>query len=132
MRRIGRLSGYARGFVFLSLCYVVLRWILQFVALRFRSDEFKDLAIVVLRHELAILRRQPRRRRCFGGIGAWWRNVGRTRIEPVARRCGVRFARWSFVWRETTRWGYPWSLAERPESVPLLDSRPGPEIHRQS
>ena len=47
--------------MFLSLCYVVLRRILQLSALRFRSDDFKDLEIVVLRHELAILRRLTRR-----------------------------------------------------------------------
>lgn len=61
MRKIGWLPGYAGGVVFLSLCYVVLRWILQLAALRVRSSEFKDLEIVVLRHELAILRRRTRR-----------------------------------------------------------------------
>ena len=45
----------------LSLCYGVLRWILQLAALRVRSDECKDLEIVVLRHELGILRRRTRR-----------------------------------------------------------------------
>jgi putative transposase len=44
-----------------SLCYVVLRRVLQLAALRFRSDEFKELEIVVLRHELAVLRRQVAR-----------------------------------------------------------------------
>jgi hypothetical protein len=47
--------------VFLSLCYVVLRRVLQLEALRVRSNDFKDLEIVVLRHELAILRRRTRR-----------------------------------------------------------------------
>ena len=47
--------------MFVSLCYVMLRWLLQLVALRVRSHEWKELEIVVLRHELAILRRQPRR-----------------------------------------------------------------------
>ena len=47
--------------MFLSLCYVALRWILQLAVLRIRSNELKDLEIVVLRHELAILRRQTRR-----------------------------------------------------------------------
>jgi putative transposase len=47
--------------VFFSLCYVVLRWVLQLAALRNCSKDFKDLEIVVLRHELAILRRQTRR-----------------------------------------------------------------------
>src|SRR5712692_8536063 len=60
MRRIGRVSGYAGGFVFLSLCYVVLRWVLQLAVLRVRSNDFKELEIVVLRHELAVLRRRTR------------------------------------------------------------------------
>jgi len=47
--------------VFLSLWYVVLRRVLQLAVLRCRSNEFKDLEIVVLRHELAILRRRTRR-----------------------------------------------------------------------
>jgi transposase InsO family protein len=61
MRRIGRLSADAGGFVFLSLCYVVLRRVLQLAALHVRSNDFKELEIVVLRHELAILRRRTRR-----------------------------------------------------------------------
>jgi len=44
--------------VFLSLCYVVVRWVAQLAILRFRSNDFKELEIVVLRHELAILRRR--------------------------------------------------------------------------
>ena len=44
-----------------SLCYVSLRWLFEFVALRVRSTEFKELEIIVLRHELAILRRTTRR-----------------------------------------------------------------------
>ncbi len=47
--------------MFWSLCYVVLRRVLQLVALRFRSNAFKELEIVVLRHELAVLRRQVTR-----------------------------------------------------------------------
>jgi putative transposase len=39
----------------------VLRRVLQLAALRFRSNEFKELEIVVLRHELAVLRRQAGR-----------------------------------------------------------------------
>jgi putative transposase len=47
--------------VLITLCYVVLQRVLQLVTLRFRSIEFRELEIVVLRHELAILRRQVRR-----------------------------------------------------------------------
>jgi hypothetical protein len=49
------------GFVCVSFCYLVLWRLLQLVALRVRSNEWKELEIVVLRHELAILRRQTRR-----------------------------------------------------------------------
>ena len=41
--------------MFWSFCYVVLGRLLQLAALRFRSEEFKELEIVVLRHELAVL-----------------------------------------------------------------------------
>jgi putative transposase len=49
--------------VSLSSSYTLLRWALQFTVLYFRSSDFKELEIVVLRHELAILRRVPRRPR---------------------------------------------------------------------
>src|SRR5258708_36770760 len=48
---------FSGGFVFLSLCYVVLKWLLQLAVLRTRSNDFKDLEIAVLRHELAVLLR---------------------------------------------------------------------------
>jgi putative transposase len=43
--------------VLLSVCYVALQRVLQCLVLCFRSREFKELEIVVLRHELAVLRR---------------------------------------------------------------------------
>src|SRR5262249_45960894 len=60
---LGRSPGSAGGFVLVSFCYVLLRWLLEFVTLRARADAFKDLEIIVLRHELAILRRTSRRLR---------------------------------------------------------------------
>ncbi len=44
-----------------SLLYILTRHILELAALRFRSGRSKDIEIVVLRHELAILRRQVAR-----------------------------------------------------------------------
>jgi putative transposase len=45
----------------IALCYLALRWVLALAALHGRSHDFKELEIVVLRHELAILRRGKRR-----------------------------------------------------------------------
>jgi len=47
--------------LFWSLCYLVFRCVFQLVSLRSRSEGFKELEIVVLRHELSVLRRQTRR-----------------------------------------------------------------------
>ncbi len=40
------------------LCYLAFRCVLRLVLLRPRSTEFKELELVVLRHQLAVLRRQ--------------------------------------------------------------------------
>ena len=45
----------------LSLCYLVLRHVLRLAVLGCRSHDFKELEIVVLQHELGILRRQTPR-----------------------------------------------------------------------
>jgi hypothetical protein len=49
------------GVVLLSVCYVAVLRVLQLIFLLSRSAEFKELEIVVLRHELTGLRRQARR-----------------------------------------------------------------------
>ena len=45
----------------MSFFYVALRRVMALVLLCFRSSDFKELEIVVLRHELAVLRRQASR-----------------------------------------------------------------------
>jgi putative transposase len=47
--------------LFWSLCHLAFRCVLELVLLRRRSTEFKELEIVVLRHQLAVLRRQADR-----------------------------------------------------------------------
>ena len=44
-----------------SFCYMALSQVLQLLVLRIRSNDFKELEILVLRHELAILRRRTYR-----------------------------------------------------------------------
>ena len=40
----------------LSVCFIALQRVLQFLVLAVRSRELKELELVVLRHELAVLR----------------------------------------------------------------------------
>jgi hypothetical protein len=56
-----RTLAHAGGCVLASVCYLVLRWLFEFVGLRAWSKERKELEIIVLRHELAIVRRTTRR-----------------------------------------------------------------------
>jgi putative transposase len=47
--------------VVLSVLYVALQRVLQLLFLWFRATRSKDLEIVVLRHQIAVLRRQVKR-----------------------------------------------------------------------
>src|SRR3954452_20582504 len=59
-RRVGLFGlGWREAcFLVVSLLYLLFRRALAVAALRLRSREFKELEMVVLRHELAVLRRQ--------------------------------------------------------------------------
>jgi hypothetical protein len=96
-----------------SVIYVVVCRLLELIVLVGGGDRTKELEILVLRHELSILRRQvnrPRvepqdrlllaafcraapgtlsscnRRRCCTGITGWWLATGRTRIAALGDR----------------------------------------------
>jgi hypothetical protein len=51
----------SRHLVVLSLCYWILRRLLELIALALRSDEAKEFEILVLRHQLHVLSRQVKR-----------------------------------------------------------------------
>src|SRR5215203_2533932 len=100
------------------------RCLLQLVLLRRRSEAFKELEIVVLRHELSVLRRQATRpklttadrvllaaasrllprptwrsfmvtpRHCCAGTDASSPVAGHTAVGAVGRRSTGRSARW--------------------------------------
>jgi hypothetical protein len=56
-----------------SVLYLLFRRALAVVALRFRSREFKELEIVVLRHALAVFAARWLGRGWMRGSGCFWR-----------------------------------------------------------
>jgi len=102
--------------VIASVLYVVVRRVLTLLMLRLRSAASKDLEIVVLRHELEILRRQVRRPQL--------KDSDRVFLAAASRLLARR--RWSvFVVRPETllrwhrhlvarRWTYPHRCPGRP------------------
>jgi putative transposase len=102
--------------LFWSFCYVVLRRVLQLAALRLRSQEFKELEIVVLRHELAVLRRQVSRPELSPADRAFL--AAASRLLPRARwRSFVVTPTTLLRWHrrlEAGRWTYPRRAAGRP------------------
>ena len=108
--------------MFWSLAYVVIRRVLELVVLFGRGERSKELEILVLRHELSILRRQ----------------VSRPRLSPVDRLLFVALSRllprhaWrAFIVRPETllcwhrrlvarRWTYESAGPGRPPLAPEL------------
>ena len=102
-----------------SVCYLLARRVLALVTLRFRSRRSKDLEIVILRHELAILRRQVARPELADADRVFL--AAASRLLP--RRCWSVF----FVTPETLlRWhrrlvARRWTYARRGAGRPPLD-----------
>jgi putative transposase len=87
-----------------SLLYLLFRRVLAVAALRLRSREFKELEIVVLRHELAVLRRQISRPRLDEG--------DRVFLAAASRLLG-RASRPSFFVRPDTLLGWHRQLVRK-------------------
>jgi len=101
-----------------SLLYWALRRLLEFVILLARSDAANQVEILVLRHELMVLRRQVERPRCRPADRAVVAGLGR--LLPRARWGGL------FVRPETIRrWhralvARRWTSAHRPPGRPRV------------
>jgi len=107
--------------VLLSVVYVALQRILQLGSLLFRSADSKELEIVVLRHELAILRRQVHRP-TFRPADRWFLAAA-SRLLPrvkwsmflVTPATLLRWHRWMVAKR--------WTYARRPGRPPIAKER---------
>jgi hypothetical protein len=114
------LPNSGRSCVVWSFVYLALCRLLQLVVLLFRSERSKELEILVLRHELAILRRQPRRAKLRpvdrAILAALSRALPRSALGSLSARPAT-LLRWH---RELVnrRWTYP----HRP-GRPRLDRR---------
>jgi len=109
--------------LFWSLSYLALRCLLQLVLLRSRSENSKELEVVVVRHELSVLRRQAGRPQL--------RSSDRI-LLAAASRLMLR-SRWSsFVVTPTTllrwhrrlvarRWTYPGRIGRPPLGDEIRD-----------
>ena len=100
----------------LSLLYMMLRHMLELLAVMARSDIDKNVEILVLRHEIAVLRRQVKRPRYRPAERAWLSALARLVPRPRWPIFGVTPAtllRWP---RQlvTATWTYPHSRSGRP------------------
>ena len=100
----------------LSLLYMMLRRMLELLAVMARSDISKDIEILVLRHEIAVLRRQVKRPRYRPAERAWLFSLARLLPRPRWPIFGVTPAtllRWH---RQlvTATWTHPPSRPGRP------------------
>ena len=100
----------------LSLLYLMLRRVLELLAVMARGDFSKDVEILVLRHEIAVLRRQVKRPRYRPAERAWLSALARLVPRPRWPIFGVTpttLLRWH---RQlvTGTWTYPYTGPGRP------------------
>jgi putative transposase len=72
--------------VALKLIYQIFAKLLSWMVLRTRSDAAKEIEILVLRHQLAVLQRRPRPRISWTDRAVI---AALGRLLPACRRCGL-------------------------------------------
>ena len=102
-----------------SLIYLVARRLIELVVIVVRSEERNEIEILVLRHELAVLRRQVARPRTSRADRVWLSALARALPRP---RWGAFFVRPETVlgWRRdliARRWTYPRRSTGRPATA---------------
>jgi hypothetical protein len=123
LRRVAFAALATKGFgVIVSLVYWALRRLVELVALRFRSSAAKEVEIVVLRHQLHVLRRQVGRPRLH--------DADRALLAALSARLGRPSASLLLVRPETVlgwhralvrrRWTYRRRSPGRPPLQPEL------------
>jgi putative transposase len=102
--------------VILSLCYTILLSVLQVILLRFRSSESKEFEIMVLRHELVVLRRRVARPPFTSADRAFL--AGLSRLLPRDRWTAFMVTPATLLrWHRrlvTRRWTYPRRVGRPP------------------
>src|SRR5438093_2637140 len=106
----------------ISCLYWLFRHLLGLIVLRCRSEAANEIEILVLRHELAVLRRQLGRPNCQPADRASL--AGLARLLPRDRRSSV-FVRPEAIrrWHRTLverRWRYPPRRPGRPATDPEI------------
>lgn len=101
----------------MSFLYVMGGRVMALVLLRFRSSDFKELEIVVLRHELALLRRQVSRPALAPADRAFL--AAASRLLPKARWCSFFVTPGTLLaWHRrllAQHWTYPGRSPGRPK-----------------
>jgi putative transposase len=114
-----QVAGRCQGVV-LSFLYWSLRWLLELVVLRVRSEREEEVEILLLRHQLAVLERQVARPQLTAAdralLAAFSRVLSRQRWRRSAFVTPATLLRWH---RELVahRWTYPRRRPGRPATA---------------
>jgi putative transposase len=119
--RSGRWGGESRG-VLLTLVYMIMRFVLAAVTMLVRREVSRDVELLVLRRENAVLRRQVKRVRYQPADRVWLSALARliprnrwAEVFGVSPDTLLRWHRRLVAWR----WTYPRSTASGRPSTPV-------------